>query len=924
MAALVMSSAAFSQSTNYLEQWKTLSESWKDVNNSWQDITNDTLPQGVVYFCDTSTVAGTNHLYHSLSNLYPETGTITWSYSVLCSVKNSSVNNFKIYLIANDTVPGGDNYSAFAIGTGLKTGIYPQLCLLKYSGKDLDILATTDIMFDNTINNKVLTITRTSTGEWTINGEPLYQEPEPQMYIADYTTIEYKHSTTGNGAFNIRPLALSFEHTGNTIDAKMFDAEIVGDGVVNVSVDGRLNAESAMDVNNYQLNGSKPDSIHFLGVDVTLFFNRNVFNNTVLELSATNIKQTVGNVMPDFNAVLYLPQYGGIVINEIMCDVSPAPANLPAAKYIELFNSSKYPFSLKNCAMLAGDYRYYFPETEIAAGEYLLICRSNELDSYAPTVTKFDDSKIITKDRKLTLLNQAGYIVDSLTYTLDMYGDKAKSSGGYSLERRDPKNLFTIDGNWTASLDISGGTPGRVNSTLTTVTDNIPPRVISTSVVNNNTINIVFSKNITADAAKFLLNGNAATECSANLNNVSVVFSTALNEGDNVLKVNSLSDFAGNLSADTTVNFQYYRLKLLNVYSASNYQLCFEFNNDLNLDGNAAFYAELQPHSTVNVNGSTAFVSFDQGFTPDVMLNASAAHVKDIYGNVIDSISTTFAYHNAERFDLLITEVLYYPLSGAKRFVEIYNNTKFSIPLNQYSIVYYDNSGAQKQSVINGNYLLLPEHYAVITQDTTEIQERYTCGGLFVQDTKLPAFANTQGSIVLRSPSGAAIDSMYYNRTESNTLEINVQGVSIERVGFNQNSTDLAAWKFATSAVDYATPGLPNSHIETPDTDMPDGVTIVNELFTPDGDGYKDEVEIQLSFSTDDTAVDIRIYDSNGILRTTLASRTNIGSSASFYWNGVSDNGSLCKSGIYVIYIKTISPDGKTDVYKKVCVLSRK
>ncbi|MBQ1883722.1 MAG: hypothetical protein II165_01770, partial [Bacteroidales bacterium] len=76
MAALVMPSAAFSQSTNYLEQWKNLPESWKDVNNSWQDITNDTLPQGVVYFCDTSTVAGTNHIYHSLSNLYPETGTI--------------------------------------------------------------------------------------------------------------------------------------------------------------------------------------------------------------------------------------------------------------------------------------------------------------------------------------------------------------------------------------------------------------------------------------------------------------------------------------------------------------------------------------------------------------------------------------------------------------------------------------------------------------------------------------------------------------------------------------------------------------------------------------------------------------------------------------------------------------------------------
>ena len=193
-----------------------------------------------------------------------------------------------------------------------------------------------------------------------------------------------------------------------------------------------------------------------------------------------------------------------------------------------------------------------------------------------------------------------------------------------------------------------------------------------------------------------------------------------------------------------------------------------------------------------------------------------------------------------------------------------------------------------------------------------------------MQDSKLPAFANTQGSIVLRSPSGTAIDSMYYNRTESNTLEIDVQGVSIERVGFNPNSTDLAAWKFATSAVDYATPGLPNSHIETPSAVGDDSVTIVNELFTPDGDGYNDELEIVLSFSNDDTAVDVSIYDSNGIRKRTLATRTNVGSGATLYWNGQSDSGDLCKTGIYVIYIKTISPNGKTDVFKKVCVLNRR
>ena len=113
-------------------------------------------------------------------------------------------------LFANDSVPDSDDYSAFAIGTGLKTGIYSQLCLLKYSGKDFDILAATDIMFDNTKNIKELEVQRTSAGEWFINGESVYTEPEPTMYVADYITIEYKHTATGNLAFNILPKEFSF------------------------------------------------------------------------------------------------------------------------------------------------------------------------------------------------------------------------------------------------------------------------------------------------------------------------------------------------------------------------------------------------------------------------------------------------------------------------------------------------------------------------------------------------------------------------------------------------------------------------------------------------------------------------------------------------------------------------------------------
>lgn len=893
---------------------------------SWQQISGGELPEDIIYFCDTSTVNRTDRIYHSISNLYPETGTTRWHFSIVCRYANSSVNNFKITLMANDSVPDNDsdNYSAFAVGTGFKTGIYSQLCLLQYHGKDYDILAATDIMFNSDNNVVDLVVERTSLGEWSINSEVVYQEPEPQVYMADFTAVEYKHSSAkAHGAFNVSYQEFAFLHTGNTIEPKICGAEILGDGIVNVEVEGRVDTVSVTDPDNYLLNNAKPIAVSYSGNAVTLAFDPTVFNSTMLTLTATNIKQLDGTVMPDYKVDMTLPMYGDIVINEIMCDVSPAPANLPAVKYVELFNPTKYTFNLKNCSFLAGDYLYNFPETEIEAGGFILICRSEGMEQYAKTVTKFDDSKLVTKNRKLTLINQSGAIVDSLTYTTDLYNDKERSLGGCSIERRDPRNLYMVEGNWTASLDISGGTPGRLNSTLSTVLDNNPPRVASVAVTDNNNVHLVFSKNIMVEPADIILNGKASVECFSNLNTVDATFADALLEGENSIEIKPLADYAGNLSADTVITFTYHRLQLLTVYAASQYQLCFVFNNDLTEDAASRFYAEKNLHATINISGNTAFVGFEQNFAQDRQLAASACGIKDIYNNVIDSVSAAFAYHNTQKYDVLITEVLFYPLTGQKRFVELYNNTEFAVPLNQFAISYYDNSGTEKRSVIQGGYLLEPKQYAVVSPDSSDIQARYTCGGLFIQDTKLPAFSNSQGSIVLYAPSGVAVDSMAYNRTESNALEINVQGVSLERVEFNKNSTDFSAWKFATSAFDYATPGLPNSNADTPTSELSNSISIVNELFTPDGDGFNDEVEIVLNFDTHDTAVDVSIYNPNGVHVRTLANRENVGTHANLFWNGLSDSGDLCKTGIYVIYIKTISPNGKTDIYKKVCVLNR-
>ena len=70
-------------------------DSWTQSGaNLWQEKSGNGLPDGITYFCDISEDNGTDRIDHSISNLYPETGTIRWRFSVVCTYSNSSVNNF--------------------------------------------------------------------------------------------------------------------------------------------------------------------------------------------------------------------------------------------------------------------------------------------------------------------------------------------------------------------------------------------------------------------------------------------------------------------------------------------------------------------------------------------------------------------------------------------------------------------------------------------------------------------------------------------------------------------------------------------------------------------------------------------------------------------------------------------------------------
>lgn len=153
-----------------------------------------------------------------------------------------------------------------------------------------------------------------------------------------------------------------------------------------------------------------------------------------------------------------------IIINEIMAN--PQPGN---DEWVELFNTGSSEINLRdiyfadavdtvqvskaNLVIRSQDYIVLSGDSA-AALQYNLLWDDLIVIKGFPTLNNsFDDLK---------LLNNFNFVYDRVAYTDEWYGREIES--GTSLEKINPNLNGQIPENWAASVDISGSTPGRVNS----------------------------------------------------------------------------------------------------------------------------------------------------------------------------------------------------------------------------------------------------------------------------------------------------------------------------------------------------------------------------------------------------------------------------------------------------------------------------
>lgn len=304
--------------------------------------------------------------------------------------------------------------------------------------------------------------------------------------------------------------------------------------------------------------------------------------------------------------------------------------------------------------------------------------------------------------------------------------------------------------------------------------------------------------------------------------------------------------------------------------------------------------------------------------------------ISDCAGNIIQTNSSyKFAFPSIpEVNNIVINEILFNPKDDGVDFVEIYNRSDKNIDLTKLYIASYDLNTNKLKSMYPLSIdcgTLFSKDYLVLTTNPEKVKQQYFTENplKFNKMTSMPSFNNDMGIVVISMIDSTIIDRFDYNESMHFPLLSTVEGVSLERISSEKQAQDKQNWHSAAQSIGFATPTYQNSQYSN-FLYLEDPITISPEIFSPDNDGYNDNLSINYQFSTSGYVANVQIFDSKGKLMKTLVRNELLGTKGNFIWDGIDESNQKAIIGIYIVYIEVFDMNGNTKSYKKTAVLGGK
>jgi hypothetical protein len=259
--------------------------------------------------------------------------------------------------------------------------------------------------------------------------------------------------------------------------------------------------------------------------------------------------------------------------------------------------------------------------------------------------------------------------------------------------------------------------------------------------------------------------------------------------------------------------------------------------------------------------------------------------------------------------DLVINEFMCNPdlnLSQTE-WVEIYNRSEYPIPIKNWLL-----GDSVEQNLITADEVVIePKGFLIVTQDKNKFQATYpevSCE--IIEQESWQSLNNTGDKVILK-------DSLNLLEDEVSYQDIGAEkGISWERIDFDVSASCEDNWWRCTDPRG-ATPGEENS-LHTHYSNRIE-LNITPNPFSPDGDGFEDEVTFQYTLPKM-SELTLKVYDIKGRLVKTLVEDEPL-VTGEVTWDGRDDENRILRVGIYIVFAET---KGVTNSVKKTTLVVAK
>lgn len=479
-------------------------------------------------------------------------------------------------------------------------------------------------------------------------------------------------------------------------------------------------SDSALNFNDikiYKINDNNPQKINANKSTIILTFDEDFPSGKEFILNVDGLIDIDGKTEYNFSQKFCFAGFGDIVINEIMADINPEPNNLPAKKYIELYNNSSLDYNLSGYSLSNEGLNVTNLSGKIPSNGYLIVSADSvAFSSYGASVGGLNEKSVTVAGKKLCLTNTFGALVDSLTYSNKMYVDKELSSGGYSLERINPLNFCNQTINWHGSLNNDGGTPGKQNSVFDNLFDTVAAQLIDCKIVKTNKLILLFNEDMDSlfsiNVSNYLIDGYLQPDSVlySNGGNVYLFLNKYLSVGEHYINVKKSRDLCGNIS--DIQDFRYFSntaVVMRDVEILDDYCILIHFDglldqNSVSDVNNFVVNENITPSfSGIYPKDSCAVVlQFSESIDSTQKYILDVKNVVDCYGNLIEGqriFGNSEPYFPSKNVEVNLENEVFSPFDSDKHLKISISCQDYPVFLNRIEI--YDKNGIKRRTILS-------------------------------------------------------------------------------------------------------------------------------------------------------------------------------------------------------------------------------